>query len=202
MAIKTANDNSMSNITALPSGVSAKSMILLATETASSSDAISFTSNIDDTYDEYIFKFYDIHPATDDKELTVGFRDGSTAYDATKTTTGFTARHDEADTATSLEYTASDDLAQSTAAQHITGLIGNGNDESTSGELWLFNPSSTTYVKHFMARSNVYDRNNRSVDFFAAGYCNVTAAIDGVQFIMSSGNMDAGTIKLYGIKDS
>ena len=204
------NDRTLRNLTTAPASASSSpgALVHIKTVTGDGSGTnvtfVNGTSDVvlDSTYPIYKFVFTNVHPATDSVYLDVNFRDGSTAYDATKTTTGFTARHDEADTATSLEYTSSDDLAQSTAAQHITGLIGNGNDESTSGELWLFNPSSTTYVKHFMARSNVYDRNNRSVDFFAAGYCNVTAAIDGVQFIMSSGNMDAGTIKLYGIKDA
>jgi len=199
MAIITANNQSMTAITSLPSGVSAKSMILLATETASSSATVSFTSNIDDTYKEYIFKFYDIHPATDDVKLTVGFRDGSTAYDATKTTTFFSSEHDEANTATALAYSTGDDLAQSTSFQPVTKAIGNGNDESCTGTLHLFDPSSTTFVKHFISRANMYYSGNSSFDCLMAGYANVTAAIDGVQFKMSSGNMDAGTIKMYGV---
>ena len=102
MAIKAANDKSMSNITALPSGVNAKSMILLATETASSSATIDFTSGIDSTYKEYVFKFIDIHPATNNVQFQVNFRDGSTAYDATKTSTFFYAYHNEGGTATAL----------------------------------------------------------------------------------------------------
>ena len=199
MAIITANNQSMTAITSLPSGVSAKSMILLATETASSSATVSFTSNIDDTYKEYIFKFYDIHPATDDVKLTVGFRDGSTAYDATKTTTFFSSEHDEANTATALAYSTGDDLAQATGFQPVTKAIGNGNDESCAGTLHLFDPSSTTFVKHFISRANMYYSGNSSFDCLMAGYANVTAAIDGVQFKMSSGNMDAGTIKMYGV---
>jgi len=200
MAIKTANDNSMSNITALPSGVSAKSMILLATETASSSDAISFTSGIDSTYKEYIFKFYDIHPATDDKELTVGFRDGSTAYDATKTTTYFNALHYENDSSTSLAYVTGHDQAQSTSfLKIITTGLGNDNDQSCAGELHLFDPASTTFVKHFYSRGTAAHQEDLTQDVFVAGYCNVTAAIDGVQFKMSSGAIDAGVIKMYGV---
>ena len=200
MAIKTANNQSMSAITALPSGVSAKSLILLATETASSSSTISFTSSIDSTYKEYVFKFYDIHPETDDKELQVGFRDGSTAYDATKTTTYFNALHYENDSSTSLGYVAGHDQAQATGfLKIITTGLGNDNDQSCAGELHLFDPASTTFVKHFYSRGTAAHQEDLTQDVFVAGYCNVTAAIDGVQFKMSSGAIDAGVIKMYGV---
>jgi len=199
MAIVVANNNSLSAITSLPAAVSGGAMTLLETQTASSSSAISFTSGIDSTYDEYVFKFYDIHPATDDVKLTVGFRDGSTAYDATKTTTFFDAEHNEADGTTALAYSTGDDLAQSTSFQPVTKAIGNGNDESCAGTLHLFSPSSTTFVKHFYSRANMYYSGDYSFDCLMAGYCNTTTAIDGVQFKMSSGNIDSGVIKLYGI---
>jgi len=200
MSINVCNDRSMASITSLPSGVSGSSLVLLETQTASSSSTISFTSNIDSTYKEYIFKFIDIHPATNSVHFQVNFRDGSTAYDATKTTTNFRAEHDEADSSTALGYAASRDLAQSTAAQTFAAAtLGNGNDESLSGELHLFDPSSTTFVKHFIARASMYHESNAIQDCYVAGYCNVTAAIDGVQFSMSSGNIDAGTFKLYGV---
>ena len=199
MAIKTANDNSMSNITALPSGVSAKSMILLATETASSSDTISFTSGIDSTYKEYIIKFIDVHPATDSAILQCNGRDGGSSFDATKTTTFFYAYHDEADSDTALEYNASYDIAQSTSVFRISNVLGNGNDESYSGTMHLFDPSNTTFIKHFIVRSNMYQSGSYSFDINVAGYFNVTAAIDGLQFSMSSGAIDAGTFKLYGV---
>ncbi len=141
MALKTANNQSMTAITSLPSGVSAKSMILLATETASSSSTISFTSGIDSTYKEYIFKYYDVHPSAGVR-LAVNFRDGSTAYDATKTSTFFEVYQNEAGTSTSLAYVTDYDLAQSTAVQSI-GYIGNENDESCAGFLHLYDPSST-----------------------------------------------------------
>jgi len=181
------------------SATGAGGMTLLSTQTASSSATISFASSIDSTYKEYIFKFYDIHPATDDVKLTVGFRDGSTAYDATKTTTFFDAEHDEANTATALSYSTGDDLAQSGSFQPVTKAIGNGNDESCTGTLHLFDPSSTTFVKQFYSRANMYYSGDYSFDCFMAGYCNTTTAIDGVQFKMSSGNMDAGVIKMYGV---
>ena len=200
MSINVCNDRSMASITSLPSGVSGSSLVLLSTQTASSSANITFDSGIDSTYKEYIFKFINVHPATNSVHFQVNFRDGSTAYDATKTTTNFRAEHDEAGSSTALGYAASRDLAQSTAAQTFAGAtLGNGNDESLSGELHLFNPSSTTFVKHFIARASMYHESNAIQDCYVAGYCNVTAAIDGVQFSMSSGNIDSGTFKLYGV---
>ena len=199
MAIKVANNQSLTAITALPSAVSGGAMTLLETQTASSSATISFTSNIDSTYDEYVFRFYDIHPANDNAEFTVNFRDGSTAYDATKTSTFFNAYQDEADGGAAVAYNTANDLAQVTGVQNILGDLGNGNDESGAGYLHLFKPSSTTFVKHYIGRSNNYNGSNYAQDVFYAGYCNVTAAIDGVQFKMDSGNIDSGVIKLYGI---
>ncbi len=201
MAIKVANNQSLTAITALPSAVSGGAMTLLETQTASTSSTISFTSGIDSTYDEYVFKFYDIHPATDNADFTVNFRDGSSSYDATKTTTAFQAQHNEAGNDSTLSYDTGDDLAQSTSAQRLTagGGIGNDNDQSLSGTLHLFNPSNTTFVKHFISTTNCYNNTDYSINTFVAGYCNVTAAIDGVQFAMSSGNIDSGVIKLYGI---
>jgi len=202
MAIITANNQSMTAITALPSGVSAKSMILLATETASSSATVSFTSNIDDTYSEYIFKCYDIHPATDDTDF--GFQ-GSTntgsSYGVTITSTHFRPAHDEADTTANLQYDGSGnrDLAQSTNLQSLSTATGNGNDECYSGTLHLFNPSSTTFVKHFIARGNHYYSGDYSINNYMAGYFNTTSAIDAIQFKFASGNTDAGTIKMYGV---
>jgi len=198
MALKAANDNSMSNITALPSGVSAKSMILLATETASSSDAISFTSNIDDTYKEYIFKFYDIHPETNDANFQVNFRDGGSSYDATKTTTFFRAYHTEAGSS-GLEYRTANDLAQGTGVATLNIGTGNENDECLAGTLQLFAPSSTTFVKHFIADTNLYEGGDNSHRALVGGYCNVTAAIDGVQFSFSADSIQSGTIKMYGV---
>ena len=178
------------------------SMVLLETITASTSDLVTFDSNIDSTYAEYIFKFTDVHPATDNVSFQVNFRDGSTAYDATKTSTAFYAYHDEGDTSTALAYSAGGDLAQGTGVQPLVLSMGNGNDECCSGTLHLFNPSSTTFVKHFISRTASYSYQDYTYDWYTAGYNNVTAAIDGVQFKFSAGNIDAGTIKMYGIKDS
>ena len=201
MALLTANNQSMTAITALPSAVAKGGMVLLATETASSSATISFTSNIDSTYKEYIFKFIDIHPANDDVELNVNFRDGGSSYDATKTSSCFSASHYESDSAYYLQYDAGHDLAQATGNQPIVTNTSKGSieDGSVSGELWLFNPSNTTFVKHFISTFPTYHFENISFTIYAAGYVNTTTALTRVQFKMASGAIDAGTIKLYGV---
>ena len=180
------------------------SMTLIKTLTASSSSTLSFVDGssdvvLDSTYPIYLFKYINVHPATNDVAFQVNFRDGSTAYDATKTSSYFYAQHNEADDSTSLGYYTPNDVAQGTGVQKMNLGLGNGNDESLAGEMHLFDPSSTTFVKHFFGRSQEYYQDNRTVDTYYAGYCNVTAAIDGVQFSFSSGNIDAGTIKMYGV---
>jgi len=200
MAIKVANNQSLTAITALPSAVSGGAMTLLETQTASSSATISFTSGIDDTYKEYIFKFYNIHPATDRAFLQFQVDTGTnTSYNQTITSTYFHTFHNEADTNTSLAYVASKDLAQGTGFQTISYNTGNANDECNDGELHLFEPSSSTFVKHFYSRFATADDDGFSDNPFAAGYINTTTAITRVQFKFSSGNIDAGTFKLYGV---
>jgi len=181
-------------------------MVLIKTLTASSSSTLSFVDGassvvLDDTYPIYKFQYINIHPATNNAEFTIGFRDGSTAYDAPKTTTVIDAYHAENDSAAGIGYGSGDDLANATGFQTIAKNVGNDNDSSASGTLTLFNPSSTTFVKHFIARSNKMEV-SVTADFLVSGFCNVTAAIDAVQFKFNSGNIDSGIIKLYGIKDS
>ena len=176
------------------------SMVLLSTATASSSANLTFASGIDSTYKEYQFHFTDIHPASNG-DFTVNFRDGSTAYDATKTTTFFHSQSNEAGNYTNLAYQTGNDVAQGTGVATIARKIGTGNDETCAGILHLFDPANTTFVKHFISRAFAYQNISAqyNADNFGAGYCNVTAAIDGVQFAMASGNIDSGTIKMYGI---
>ena len=199
MAINVANNNSLSAITSLPSGVSGGAMTLLETQTASSSSTIQFTSGIDSTYKEYQIHWTDVHPSANGEKFQVNFRDGSTAYDATKTTTAFEAYQNEAGSSAALTYQATNDLAQSTSAQHISDGQGNENDESCVGILTLYAPADTTFVKHFLIEANMYNGGDFSVHDFVAGYCNTTSAIDGVQFSMTSGSIDVGTFKLYGV---
>jgi hypothetical protein len=192
------NNNSISDITSvnLPQG----KMTLISSQTASASASIEFTSGIDSTYPIYRFEFINIHPATNLAELRFqGSTNGGSSYGLTITSTKFEAYHNEADTATSLGYNTGVDLAQSTSFQTIIDATGNNNDDSGSGYLYLFSPSSTVYVKHFMARNN-HSYPAFSIDDYIAGYFNTTSAINAIKFQMSSGNIDSGTIKLYGIK--
>ena len=182
---------------AVPSG----SLTLLSTQTASASATISFTSGIDSTYDSYVFKFYDIHPATDNTFLTFQADTGTnTNYNQTITSTFFKSLHDESGGTTALSYDTSSDLAQSTSFQHLSRNVGNDNDQSIAGTLQVFSPSSSTFVKHFISRTNVYTNDDYSIDSHIAGYFNTTTALTRFQFKMASGNIDSGVIKLYGIK--
>lgn len=197
------NNTSVSNVTSLPSAVSAGEMVLISTQTASSSSSISFTSGLDSTYDVYCFKFVNIHPGTDNVTLQFqGSTDGGSNYNTTITTTVFIAKHDEDNSATQLVYRAGQDQAQGTNYQTISEEDGADNDQNTNGELWLYNPSSTTYVKHFMSRISVSHSGDRATEVQAAGYFNTTSAINAIDFKYSSGNIDDGTIKLYGVKTS
>jgi hypothetical protein len=128
--------------------------------------------------------------------------DSGSNYNVTKTTTTFAAQHNEADNIADLEYNSTRDLAQGTGFQQLSKDLGFGNDESLSGSLTLFNPSSTVYVKHFIARTSHYMNSSRAVDFYAAGYANTTSAINAIQFKITSGNIEAGTIYLYAIDNS
>ena len=200
MALKFAVNNSLSAVTSLPASIPTGSMTLLQTQTASSSASLEFTSNIDSTYDSYIFKFYDIHPSGTNTELDVAFSsNGGSSYGIAKTTTAFYALHNEADSVTVLTYSTGTDLAQSTSAKNLMVNVGDGDDESGAGTMQLFNPSSSTFVKHFIANVNIYDEGAQTVNRYTAGYVNTTSAINAVKFSMSSGNMDNGVIKLYGI---
>ena len=206
MSIVTYNNRSIANISAIPGA--AKSLIHIKTLTASSSATLSFVDGssdvvLDSTYPIYVFKFINIHAATDAADFLVNFSaDTGSNYNVTKTTTYFVAYHNEAGSTTSLGYDDAHDLAQSTGFQKLQTNSGTDNDQSCSGEMFLFNPSSTTFVKHFTSMMQTYHNADYSLQTPVAGYANTTSAIDAVQFKMDSGNIDAGTIKLYGIKDS
>ena len=192
-------NSSVTGITALANA--SDGITLISSQTASNSASISFTSGLDSTYKAYKFVFSSIHPRTDDVDFSFNFStDSGSNYNVTKTTTIFVAYHTESDSATSLEYVSGRDLAQSTDFQKLSGpTIGNGADESFAGSLTLFNPSSTTYVKHFISTTQYYIESNTSGNSYIAGYGNTTSAVNAIQFKMVSGNMD-GTIYLYGIK--
>ena len=191
---------------ALDSGLAKGAMTFIKKLTASSSANLSFVHGsggvvLDDTYKEYLFTFNNIHPQNDGGYFYINFSaDTGSNYNVTKTTTSFKARHGEDGSGGALTYVTGGDLAQDTGNQPIAiDGVGNANDESTSGYLHLFNPSSTTFVKHFIIVSNADIGNANCVTSSVAGYCNTTSAIDAVQFVQQSGNLDAGDICLYGI---
>ena len=176
-------------------------MILISSQAASSSASISFTSGLDSTYDDYIFYYVSIHPSVDGAFLQFqGSTDGGSSYGVTITSTAYTAYQNEGGSSGVLAYTSARDLAQSTAFQTITSGIGTDNDQVAAGSVELFTPSSTTYVKNWYTRSNTHESTNYTQEYFMSGYFNTTSAIDAIRFQMSSGNIDAGTIYLYGIK--
>ena len=188
-----------------PASSNAGSLVLIKSITASASASVSFVNGsndvvLDSTYKAYKFVFKNIHPGTDNVTLQFqGSTDGGSNYNTTMTTTVFIAKHHEDDSATQLVYRAGQDQAQGTNYQTISEEDGADNDQNTSGELWLYNPSSTTYVKHFMSRISVAHSADRATDVYGAGYFNTTSAINAIRFQMSSGNIDDGTISLYGL---
>jgi len=194
------NNNSISNVTAYNAAVATGNMVLISSQTASSSASISFTTGIDSTYKEYQFYFINIHPSTTADFTFNMSTDSGSNYNVTKTTTFFRAFHLEDDSSTAVGYRGDSDLAQSTAFQHICYDLTTTSDESCSGSLSLFNPASTTYVKHFVGSSNFMQLNTAATNAYFAGYGNTTSAVNAIQFKFSSGNIDDGTILMFGIK--
>ena len=206
MSIVTYNNRSIANISAIPGA--AKSLTHIKTLTASSDSTLSFIDGSDDvvldsTYPIYQFKFINVHPSANGAEfLFQGNAVGGSGFNETITSSAVEIYHNESDSAAGYEYSTYFDKAQGTSFQSIAGNPGNGNDESISGTLTLFNLSSTTFVKHFISSVNDYNNNDYSLYFPIAGYFNTTSAIDEIQFKVNTGNIETGTIKLYGIKDS
>ena len=187
-------------LSSVNSGLKGAGPILIQSQTASSSASISFTSGLDSTYDKYMFVFVNIHPATN--SVNFGFQvnaAGQSGFNETITSNVFGAMHAENDNDATLTYQSGSDQAQGTALQTLNYNTGNQNDASVSGELHLFNPASTTYVKHFYSTNNEMLEASYSVNYFVAGYINTTSAIDEIEFKFASGNIDAGKIKMYGI---
>jgi len=205
MAIVKLNNKAVSNATAFGSITGLGSMIFIKKLTASGSATLSFVDGtdgvvLDSTYKEYYFTFKNIHPSTDDTNFQVNFSiDSGSNYNVAKTTTYFRSIHNESDATALLGYEAANDLAQGTGFQTLCDDIGSDNDQNANGTLNLFNPSSTTFVKHFIARIAVSQSADYAMDLNTAGYGNTTSAIDAIRFKMSSGNIDAGDICLYGI---
>tara|TARA_S200002703_G_scaffold139761_1_gene130645 strand:- start:823 stop:1422 length:600 start_codon:yes stop_codon:yes gene_type:complete len=198
MALKFAVNNSLSAITTLPSSISGGALNLISTQTASGSASLEFS--LDDSYDSYVFKFINCHPQNDNVQLTFnGSIDNGSNYNVTKTTTFFRPFHNEADTISGLSYDGGFDLAQSTAYQPISQQTGNDNDQNCSGYMQLFNPNSSIFVKHYISRLSNIQHSDTAVDDFSAGYFNTTSPITNLKFQMSSGNIDDGIIKMYGV---
>ena len=182
-------------------------LVLIKTLTASSSGTLSFVNGSDDvvlnsTYKEYVFKFMDIHPGTaDSTQWTFNLSaDTGSNYNVTKTTTFVQCYNNEDDTATSVGYNTSGDLAQATGFAQMFRSINNNNDDNLAGYLYLYDPSNTTFVKHFVGSTQGSNAAPASYQGIFAGYGNTTSAVDAVQFKMNTGNIDAGTIKMYGVK--
>jgi hypothetical protein len=194
------NNNSISNVTSYNASIATGSMVLISSQTASNSASISFTSGITSTYKEYQFWFINVRPSTDHTHFRFNLSTNSGSnYNVTKTSSFFDAFHNEAGTDTSLSYQTGWDLAQSTSDQILCNEVGNGADECVGGSMQIFNPSSTTYVKHFIASLNNYYSGNYTINSYLAGYGNTTTAINAIRFQFSSGNIADGTILMYGI---
>ena len=199
MALIKLNNNAVKNATAFGDITGLGNMVLLATQTASADDSLSFTSGIDSTYREYVFIFNNFHPASDNQKLTFQASiDSGSNYNVALTSTRFYALGGE-DGSTTFEYDGAEDQAQGTAFQNVNAATGNGNDESSSGILRIFEPSSTTFVKHFMITTESYHGADLALNAYTAGYFNTTSAIDAIQFKTTSGNIDAGVIQMFGI---
>ena len=201
MSINVCNDRSMASITSLPSGVTGSSLVLLSTTTASSSATVDITSDIDSTYKEYQVHFFDVHPESGSRLAFQVDTGTNTNYNQTITSTAFVTRHTEDDSTADLGYNTGDDLAQSTSFQRLScgGTVETDADASATGILHLFDPSNTTFVKHFMATMQIYNNDQASHNSYVAGYINTTTAITRIRFKYESGNIDAGTFKLYGV---
>ena len=200
MSIIKLNNRAVKDATAVGSITGLGNLVFISRSTASSSASLSITSGIDSTYKEYIFFFNNMHPATNNTDFQFqGSINGGSAYGVTVTTTNFNAYHEEGDSYTNLAYQAGDDLAQSTNFIETQPNLGGDNDQAISGYLHLFEPSSTTFVKHFVSRFSSVHEADYAFDIYVAGYFNTTSAINAMQFKMASGNIDSGTIDMYGV---
>ena len=190
---------------ALPSNAEVGSMTLIKPITASSDSTVSFihgSSDVvfDSTYPIYMFKWINTHHATADRELVFqGTTDGSN-FNVTMTSTYFYAYQTEGDS-NALSYDTARDQAQGTGFQRLTLPVRTDNDGGAAGEMLIFEPSSTTFVKNFISRSAGMGEDSYAQDVNVGGYLNTTSAITGIQFKAESVNLDSGTFKLYGIKN-
>jgi hypothetical protein len=197
MSLIKLNNRAVKDVTQFGSISSLGSLTHISTATASASASIEFSLG---DYKEYVFYFVNIHPQNDGVDFTFNYStDSGSNYNVTKTSTMFVAYHDEIDENTGLQYEGAGDLAQGTGFNPLNRDTGNGNDESLSGSMQVFNPSSSTFVKHWISRVNSYQLNNNSQEWNSAGYGNTTSPITNIRFKFASGNIDAGQILLFGV---
>ena len=198
-ASKAIKFNSSNN--GLETGDLGGNLVLLSTTTASSSATIDITSGIDSTYKEYQVHFFDVHPQSGSRLAFQVDTGTNTSYNQSITSTAFVTRHSEDDSTADLGYNTGDDLANSTSFQRLScgGTVETDADASATGILHLFDPANTTFVKHFMATMQIYNNDQASHNSYVAGYINTTTAITRIRFKYESGNIDAGTFKLYGV---
>ena len=198
MSIVTLNNRALKDATAVGSITGLGYLKFISRSTASSSSSVNITSGIDSTYKEYIFVINNMHPQTNDKHFTFQVNaDGGSGFNETITSSVFRAYHLEDGSASGLDHRTANDQAQGTAYQRLSEEVGNGSDEGVSGILHIFDPSNTTFVKHFIARTSLNYGSPR--DTFVAGHINNTTAIDEISFAFTSGNCDSGTIDMYGV---
>ena len=198
MSIVTLNNRALKDATAVGSITGLGNLKFISRSTASSSSSVDITSGIDSTYKEYIFVINNMHPQTNDKHFTFQVNaDGGSGFNETITSSVFRAYHLEDGSASGLDHRTANDQAQGTAYQRLSEEVGNGSDEGVSGILHIFDPSNTTFVKHFIARTSLNYGSPR--DTFVAGHINNTTAIDEISFAFTSGNCDSGTIDMYGV---
>ena len=204
MSIVTLNNRALKDATAVGSITGLGNLVFISRSTASSSSSLNITSGIDNTYKEYIFVFNNIHPAQDGTNGRLTFNlsiDGGSNYNVTKTTTFFEASHDEGGSSTNLGYESGHDIAQGTGYQNLARSLGNDADHNLGGFLHLFDPSNTTFVTNFIAtiNTNFAGDPDYSAQSFVSGYANTTSAVNAISFQCTSGNIDSGTIDLYGV---
>ena len=194
------NNTSINNVTDFAGVPAGGSLKLLSTQNASGTSSISFTSNIDSTYDSYLFKFINIHPSANARFQFQASTNGGVGYGVAMTTNAHWAASNEAGSDANLFYRTSEDLTNSTSDQYLTIEVGDfsGADESYSGTMQIFNPASTTFSKNFMI-TGLHNGSSYALNSFIGGYFDTTEAIDALIFRMSTGNIDDGTIKMYGV---
>ena len=200
MSIIKLNNRAVKDATAFGSITGLGNLVFISRSTASSSSSLSITSGLTSTHKEYIFVYNNIHPSSDNNAFQVNFSiDSGSNYNVTKTSTAFTAAHKEDGATAFIQYESGDDLAQGTGYQNLSFPVGADADQSVSGTLHLFEPSNTTFVKHFISTCNACEKGDYTGNHHVAGYGNTTSAINAIDFKFASGDIGSGTIDMYGV---